>query len=188
MSPAVRVREFGVTDIQNYAVKVIWEPEGSLTGGEIEVFPAFHAAPFSRMLTLNRKEPFNMTIQYAQPVPYPDSIIGKWLIKDVKPNEKGELQEVKVKVRINHHGIVLISSASLVDKKEIDESQSAGDEQQSGEQAAPTSATGEPMEVSQEVSASALHLTVKIFFTFVLFWMLDFKELLLQKNYKNTVK
>ncbi|XP_055908529.1 heat shock 70 kDa protein 4 isoform X2 [Eupeodes corollae] len=150
MSPAVRVREFGVTDIQNYAVKVIWEPEGSLTGGEIEVFPAFHAAPFSRMLTLNRKEPFNMTIQYAQPVPYPDSIIGKWLIKDVKPNEKGELQEVKVKVRINHHGIVLISSASLVDKKEIDESQSAGDEQQSGEQAAPTSATGEPMEVSQE--------------------------------------
>lgn len=152
MSPAVRVREFGVTDIQNYAVKVLWEPEGSLTGGEIEVFPAFHAAPFSRMLTLNRKEPFNMTIQYAQPVPYPDPIIGKWFIKDVKPNEKGELQEVKVKVRINHHGIVLISSASLVDKKELDEQQAANDEQ-AGDQAAqpPTPGTGgEPMDLSHE--------------------------------------
>lgn len=156
MSPAVRVREFGVTDIQNYAVKVVWDPEGTPAGGEIEVFPVFHAAPFSRMLTLNRKEPFSIIIQYAQPVPYPDPIIGKWHIKDVKPNEKGELQEVKVKVRINHHGIVLISSASLVDKKEVDEIQAAAEEQQqqtqtAGDQAQPpNSGSGEPMDLSHE--------------------------------------
>ncbi|XP_075164308.1 heat shock protein 70Cb isoform X2 [Haematobia irritans] len=154
MSPAVRVREFGVTDIQNYAVKVTWEGEGSAAGGGIEVFPVFHAAPFSRLLTLNRKEPFTMTVQYAQPIPYPDPIIGRWTIKDVKPNEKGDYSEVKVKVRINHHGIVLISSASLVDKKEVEEpvtpqpaeqpnaDQPAGGEQQQN--------NGEPMDVQQE--------------------------------------
>lgn len=162
MSPAVRVREFGVTDIQNYAVKVTWDGEDSMGGGGIEVFPTFHAAPFSRLLTLNRKEPFTMTVQYAQPVPYPDSVIGRWTIKDIKPNERGEHSEVKVKVRINHHGIVLISNASLVDKKEVEESSSnsqlnesqansaeqlsSGQDQQQGQ----TNNAGEPMDVSQE--------------------------------------
>lgn len=156
MSPAVRVREFGVTDIQNYPVKVTWEGEGTLPGGGIEVFPTFHAAPFSRLLTLNRKEPFTMTVQYAQTVPYPDPIIGRWTIKDVKPNDKGEYSEVKVKVRINHHGIVLISSASLVDRKEIEEpaapqsgEQVNTEQTNAGEGQQPNA--GEPMEVSQEV-------------------------------------
>ncbi|XP_014098113.1 heat shock 70 kDa protein 4 isoform X2 [Bactrocera oleae] len=164
MSPAVRVREFGVTDIQNYAVKVSWDGEGSQAGGEIEVFPAFHSAPFSRLLTLNRKEPFSMTVQYAQAIPFPDPVIGKWFIKDVKPNERGEHQEVKVKVRINHHGLVLISSASLVDKKE-EESSNAGvtageqnlapssDEKgNAGDQQQQTGNGGEPMDVQQEGS------------------------------------
>lgn len=155
MSPAVRVREFGVTDIQPYAVKVNWDGEGATAGSGIEVFPVFHAAPFSRLLTLNRKEPFGMTVQYAQQIPYPDPIIGRWIIKDVKPNDKGEYSDVKVKVRINHHGIVLISSASLVEKKEVEEpatpqptegnaEQPAGGEQQQN--------NGEPMDVQQEVS------------------------------------
>lgn len=158
MSPAVRVREFGVTDIQNYAVKVTWDGEGSLPGGGIEVFPVFHAAPFSRLLTLNRKEPFTMTVQYAQAVPYPDPTIGRWTIKDVKPNDKGEYSEVKVKVRINHHGIVLISSASLVDKKEPEEpatpqpsEQQSNAEQPAAGEGQPPNA-GEPMDVSQEGS------------------------------------
>ncbi|XP_037934202.1 heat shock 70 kDa protein 4 isoform X2 [Teleopsis dalmanni] len=162
MSPAVRVREFGVTDIQNYSVKASWDGEGNMAGGEIEVFPAFHAAPFSRLLTLTRKEPFVMTVSYAQQIPYTDPIIGKWYIKDIKPNEKGEHQEVKVKVRINHHGIVLISSASLVDKKEVEDlGASAGDhnapetgseenigESQQQQQQPPN--VGEPMDTAQE--------------------------------------
>lgn len=169
MSPAVRVRDFGVTDIQNYPVKVSWEAEGPLTAGEIEVFPVFHPAPFSRLLTLNRREPFTMTVQYAQQVPYPDPIIGKWYIKDVKPNEKGEHQEVKVKVRINHHGIVLISSASLVDKKELEEVPPAtaeqqpnatGEEKSGGGEQQP--ATGEPMDVTQEVCAKFLFVPIVV--------------------------
>lgn len=80
MSPAVRVRDFGVTDIQNYAVKVSWDGEGNQMG-ELEVFPAFHAAPFSRLLTLYRREPFNMKVLYAEQIPYPDQFIGKFTKK-----------------------------------------------------------------------------------------------------------
>lgn len=160
MSPAVRVREFSVTDIQNYAVKVSWDGEGGTQHGEMDVFPAFHAAPFGRLLTLFRREPFNMQISYAQQIPYPDSTIGRWYIKDVKPNEKGESQEIKIKVRINHHGIVLISSASLVEKKETIENENPNEEkdaanQQQQQQQSPPQQTGEPMEVAQEGSNDA---------------------------------
>ncbi|XP_068149135.1 heat shock 70 kDa protein 4 isoform X2 [Drosophila tropicalis] len=138
MSPAVRVREFGVTDIQNFAVKVLWDGEGGAGPGEIEIFPQFHVSPFSRLLTINRKAPFNVSIVYGQPVPYPDQTIGVWKIKDVKPTERGEGQEVKLKVRINYNGIVLISSATLLEKKEVEEAAAAAAADQAAAGAAPT--------------------------------------------------
>lgn len=134
MSPAVRVREFGVIDIQNYAVRVCWDAVGSTNSGNIEVFPRFHTAPFSRLLTLNRKDSFRLVLQYSQTVPYPDPVIGHWYIKDVRPNERGDFSEIKVKVRINHHGIVLIASASLVEKKELDDGTSASNGTVNGSQ------------------------------------------------------
>ncbi|SPP76113.1 heat shock 70 kDa protein 4 isoform X2 [Drosophila guanche] len=155
MSPAVRVREFGVTDIQNYAVKVLWDSEGSAGPGEIEIFPQFHASPFSRLLTINRKGPFNVSIVYGQQVPYPDQTIGVWKVKDVKPNERGEGQEVKLKVRINNNGIVLISSATLVEKKEAEEAaaaEQAASEEKSSEQAGGASNSGESADGQQEGS------------------------------------
>lgn len=153
MSPAVRVREFGVTDIQNYAVKVLWDSEGSAAPGEIEIFPQYHASPFSRLLTINRKGPFNVSIVYGQQVPYPDQTIGVWKVKDVKPTERGEGQDVKLKVRINNNGIVLISSATLVEKKEAEEAAAAAEqaasEEKPGDQ---TNNSGEPADGQQEVS------------------------------------
>lgn len=154
MSPAVRVREFGVTDIQNYPVKVSWDGEGG--HGELDVFPAYHPAPFSRMLNLYRREPFTIQISYsdAKNLPYPDPYIGHWVIKGVKPNAENESQEVKVKLRINHNGIVLISSAQMVEKKdasELEADKANNEEAQDGQ----TPAAGqvpqspEPMEVQE---------------------------------------
>ena len=79
MSPAVRARDFSVIDIQNYAVNVSWDVDGSQPG-EMEVFSQFHAAPFSRLLTLFRREPFNMQIFYADPKVFPDATIGKFCL------------------------------------------------------------------------------------------------------------
>lgn len=61
-------------------------------------------------------------------------------MNDVKPSVTGEAQEVKVKVRINHNGILLISSAQMVEKKELQE------EQQNGENEQPQSPTEPPTE------------------------------------------
>ncbi len=56
-------------------------------------------------------------------------------MKDVKANAAGESQEVKVKVRIDHNGILFISSASMVDKREVETENGATEQNDtSGEQ------------------------------------------------------
>ncbi|XP_059622200.1 heat shock 70 kDa protein 4 isoform X2 [Phlebotomus argentipes] len=123
MSPAVRVRDFKVQDIQNYPVHVSWDGDPNMEN-RMEVFPALHAAPFSRMLTLFRREAFAMEIYYGD-APYPDHYIGRWVIRDIKPNSAGESQEVKVKIRINQNGIISITSATLTEKKDPSEASEA---------------------------------------------------------------
>lgn len=76
LSPAVRVRDFSVTDIQPYAVNLAFDNEnGQRT--VMEVFPVNHAAPFSRLLTMMRHEPFAITLAYADPSPSLDPFIGE---------------------------------------------------------------------------------------------------------------
>ncbi|XP_047545505.1 heat shock 70 kDa protein 4L isoform X4 [Vanessa atalanta] len=154
LSPAVRVREFNVTDAQPYAVRLAWDAARG-EDGDMEVFPAFHAAPFSKMLTFYRKEPFSVSAYYSDQVPYPDSFIGQWNIRDVQATAEGESQKVKLKVRVNIHGIVTVASASLVEKKQ-DSSQNENVEMENsnenaqGTQDAPMETNGGSQEQQQQ--------------------------------------
>ncbi|XP_047360287.1 97 kDa heat shock protein isoform X1 [Vespa velutina] len=118
LSPAVRVREFSVTDIQPYPLKLTWDPTQG-EEGEMEVFGHNHPIPFSKMLTFYRSNSFTLTASYnTPPSSYPETHIGVFVIKNVKPTPEGEASKVKVKVRINLNGILTIASASLVEKRE----------------------------------------------------------------------
>lgn len=57
-------------------------------------------------------------------------IVGQFTVKDVKPTPDGESAKVKVKVRINLHGILAINSASLVEKLPASESDVTEDQSQ----------------------------------------------------------
>ncbi|XP_045478731.1 heat shock 70 kDa protein 4 isoform X2 [Harmonia axyridis] len=131
LSPAIRVRDFNVTDVQSYPISVFWETsaEGD-AGGNMEIFPVKQAVPFSKLLTIYRHEPFAIKACYSGNVPYPDKNIGTWIIKDVRPNAEGKAQKVKVKVRLNLNGIMSISSASLFEAKNASEPDSPEEEQQ----------------------------------------------------------
>lgn len=62
LSPVFKVREFSVTDIQPYPIKLVWDNtsgEGQATG-EMEVFPVNHPVPFSKMLTFYKTETFQV--------------------------------------------------------------------------------------------------------------------------------
>lgn len=72
----------------------------------------------------------------------------------MKPAATGEAQEVKVKVRINQNGILLISSAQMVEKKAEEEQLNGENEPQSPTEPAPEGQTpsGEPMDTQEAVS------------------------------------
>ncbi|XP_013185650.1 97 kDa heat shock protein isoform X1 [Amyelois transitella] len=150
LSPAVRVREFSVTDVQPYAVHLAWDAARG-EDGDMEVFPAFHAAPFTKMLTFYRKEPFSVSAYYSGQIPFPDTFIGQWHIRDVQPTAEGESQKVKLKVRVNINGIVTVASASLVEKKQ-DNAQNENIEMENSEntpQEAPMETNGGSQESQQ---------------------------------------
>merc|ERR1719312_750326 len=121
LSPTFKVREFSVTDIQPYPIKLVWKGASKDDSGEMEVFPRFHAVPFSKMLTFFKTEAFCVTGEYSADVPYPTKHIGVFEILEVRPNAEGGSQKVKVKVRVNPNGVFNVSSASLIEKQEVEE-------------------------------------------------------------------
>uniref|UniRef100_A0A3B4XMS6 Heat shock protein 4b n=1 Tax=Seriola lalandi dorsalis TaxID=1841481 RepID=A0A3B4XMS6_SERLL len=125
LSPAFKVREFSITDIVSYPISLKWHSAAEEGLSDCEVFPKNHAAPFSKVLTFYRKEPFSLEAYYNSPneLPYPDPTIGQFLIQKVVPQASGESSKVKVKVRVNIHGIFSVSSASLVEVQKSDETE-----------------------------------------------------------------
>jgi len=119
LSPTFRVREFSVTDLQPYAVKLNWTAESDT--GDMVVFPKFHQVPFSKILTFYRRDNFAVESEYDGEVPVIDKKIGHFEIGEVRPLTDGGNQKVKVKVRINLHGIFVVSSANYVEKHEVEE-------------------------------------------------------------------
>merc|ERR1719210_2978088 len=119
LSPTFRVREFSVTDLQPYPIKLNWKAETDT--GDMVVFPKFHQVPFSKILTFYRRDNFKIEAEYDGDVPVMNPLIGQFEIGDVKPLADGGNQKVKVKVRVNLHGVFVTSSANYTEKHEIEE-------------------------------------------------------------------
>ncbi|MEQ2286410.1 Heat shock 70 kDa protein 4L [Ameca splendens] len=118
LSPAFKVREFCITDVVPFPITLRWKSPTEDGLGECEVFNKNHAAPFSKVITFHKKEPFDLEAFYSssQELPYPDHRIGCFSVRNVVPQPDGDSSKVKVKVRINIHGILSVSSASLIEK------------------------------------------------------------------------
>uniref|UniRef100_A0A8C2KE13 Heat shock 70 kDa protein 4L-like n=1 Tax=Cyprinus carpio TaxID=7962 RepID=A0A8C2KE13_CYPCA len=119
LSPAFKVREFSITDAVPFPITLRWKSPTDESVGECEVYSKNHAAPFSKVITFHKKEPFDLEAFYSSPheLPYPDSRIGRFTIQNVMPQPDGGSSKVKVKVRVNMHGIFSVSSASLIEKQ-----------------------------------------------------------------------
>ncbi|XP_030306638.1 heat shock 70 kDa protein 4L isoform X2 [Calypte anna] len=122
LSPAFKVREFSITDVVPYSVTLRWKSSYEEGTGECEVFSKNHAAPFSKVITFHKKEPFDLEAYYTHPheVPYPDSRIGRFTIQNVGPQHDGDNSKVKVKVRVNIHGLFSVANASVIEKLNVE--------------------------------------------------------------------
>uniref|UniRef100_A0A8C5X345 Heat shock 70 kDa protein 4L n=1 Tax=Malurus cyaneus samueli TaxID=2593467 RepID=A0A8C5X345_9PASS len=122
LSPAFKVREFSITDVVPYSITLRWKSSYEEGTGECEVFSKNHAAPFSKVITFHKKEPFDLEAYYTHPheVPYPDSRIGRFTIQNVGPQHDGDNSKVKVKVRVNIHGLFSVANASIIEKQNVE--------------------------------------------------------------------
>ncbi|KAE8225021.1 hypothetical protein CF319_g2174 [Tilletia indica] len=126
LSPVFRVREFAIHDASPYAIKVTWDktPDVPDEENELVVFQPNNPIPSTKILTFYRKSDFELEASYADPSQIPTGInpwLGKFTIKGVKPTATGDHSIVKVKARLNQHGIINFESAYLVEEVEKEE-------------------------------------------------------------------
>merc|ERR1719383_630778 len=123
LSPTFRVRDFSVEDCQNYPIDLVFDNADGSGEQRMEVFPARSSVPSSKILTFYRKEPFRLRVEYGkleneETLPYSNPVIGEFMVNDVVATEEGEPSKVKVKVRMDLHGIFKVAHAQMVVKKE----------------------------------------------------------------------
>lgn len=125
LSPVFRVREFHVHDANMYPIKVTWEKVPDVDEEtELVVFNPNNPIPSTKILTFYRKEPFAIEAYYANPEQLPAGTnpwIGRFQIKGVTPNAQGDHSIVKIKARLNLHGVLNFESAYVVEEVEKEE-------------------------------------------------------------------
>eukprot|EP00276_Gloeochaete_wittrockiana_P006546 CAMPEP_0184645614 /NCGR_PEP_ID=MMETSP0308-20130426/2127_1 /TAXON_ID=38269 /ORGANISM="Gloeochaete witrockiana, Strain SAG 46.84" /LENGTH=839 /DNA_ID=CAMNT_0027074803 /DNA_START=71 /DNA_END=2590 /DNA_ORIENTATION=- len=158
LSPAFKVREFLVHDVAPYPINVTWKSsprdenemaiDTSSTLQSSKVFPKYNPLPSTKLLTFKKYEPFEVQAVYADPSVLAKGVsphIGRATITGIPPIKDRESARIKLKVKLNVHGILSADSAQLIEDDEADTTQSpAPTPAQSPGDAAPTSESPSP--------------------------------------------
>ncbi|KAJ7864962.1 heat shock protein 70 family [Mycena olivaceomarginata] len=126
LSPVFRVRDFHMQDVTHYPVKVQWAPSPTdpEDDTELTVFQQGDKLPSTKVLSFYRREPFDLEALYAEPKGLPGGInpwLGRFTVKEVPADPKGDSTCVRVKTRVNLHGIVSFEGAYVEEVEEKDE-------------------------------------------------------------------
>ncbi|XP_057772766.1 heat shock 70 kDa protein 14-like [Salvia miltiorrhiza] len=126
LSPTFKVREFQVNECFPFPISLTWKaPAGDTQNGgdnvqSTVVFPKGNPIPSMKALTFYRSETFTLDVQYADvselqaPAKISHYTIGPF------QSTNGEKAKLKVKVRLNLHGIVSVESATLLEEEEVE--------------------------------------------------------------------
>ncbi|KAF9234292.1 heat shock protein 70 family [Melanogaster broomeanus] len=125
-SPTFRVREFHMRDISHYPIQVCWERSEADPDEhtELTVFPRGNSVPSTKLLTFYRKGPFDIEARYLEPEGLPGGInpwIATFSTKNVPADPRGDLTCVKLKTRLNLHGVMSFDSAHVEEVEEREE-------------------------------------------------------------------
>jgi heat shock protein 4 len=121
LSPTFRVRDFHLSDITPYSIKVQWAPVPTEPDDDTElvVFPRGNSIPSTKVLTFFRKEPFDVEATYAEPGLLPGGInpwISNFTAKSVNVDSSGPSADascVRLKTRLNVHGVLSFEAAYI---------------------------------------------------------------------------
>ncbi|RMZ71896.1 heat shock Hsp88 [Pyrenophora seminiperda CCB06] len=126
LSPVFRVRDFSVHDMVNYPVEFTWEKSEDIPDEDtnLTVFNKGNVMPSTKILTFYRKHPFDLEARYAKPELLPGKMnpwIGRFSVKGVKEDPKGDFMICKLKARLNVHGVLNVESGYYVEETEVEE-------------------------------------------------------------------
>jgi len=154
LSPTFRVKDFSIMDCQPYPITLTWQATLE-DDSQMEVFNRFHSIPFSKMLTFYRKEPFSLEAHYtvAKDIPYPTADIGSFYIDKIVSQADGGCSKVKVKVRIDIHGLLTIPSATMVEKLLDSEEKNEKMEVENGPSSDASPSNDQPIEQNEDTKA-----------------------------------
>jgi len=113
LSPLFKVREFFITDINPYPIKISWNGEEKVES--IEIFCRNNIIPCSKALTIYKDSEFDIISEYSQPdlLPPGTSIfLGKYHIPVPK---KEESHKIRVKVKIDINNMFKLEDAQLIE-------------------------------------------------------------------------
>ncbi|GMH15960.1 hypothetical protein Nepgr_017801 [Nepenthes gracilis] len=127
LSPTFKVREFQVNESFPFSIALSWKGPAQETQSDVSesqqstiVFPKGNSIPSVKALTFYRSGTFAVDILYADvsevqaPAKISTYTIGPF------QSAKGERAKLKVKVRLNLHGIISVESATLLEEEEIE--------------------------------------------------------------------
>lgn len=147
LSPAFKVRDFQVNDITLYPIALSWtSSSGGATAaesmevdGETDVAPAkpgasstvvftkYNSVPNTKMLTFYRKDTFTLTAAYDSAASLPNGFptkIAEFTVSNIPPrtpDEDGKVEpaRIKVKLRLDIHGTMILESAVAIEEHEV---------------------------------------------------------------------
>lgn len=131
LSPTFRVRDFEVQDAYPFNICLAWKGAAPVSdeGGIYAeascnsiVFPKGNAVPSTKMLTFYRSGTFHIDALYGDLHDLPPGTpqkINTFTIGPFKPT-KMEKAKIKLKIRLNLHGIVSVESASMIEEDEVE--------------------------------------------------------------------
>ncbi|KAH0457383.1 hypothetical protein IEQ34_012698 [Dendrobium chrysotoxum] len=127
LSPTFKVREFQVHESFPFTIALSWKGSSNDSQNEaadaqqsVVVFPKGNQIPSVKALTFYRSNTFSVDVTYADVNdPCIPTKISTYTIGPFKTSS-GERGKLKVKVRLNLHGIVSIESATLLEEEEVD--------------------------------------------------------------------
>ncbi|GBG73459.1 hypothetical protein CBR_g16801 [Chara braunii] len=131
LSPTFKVRQFEVLDAYPFAIDLVWskgpQSDAAAPAEEEEpktkepIFPKGCTFPAMKQLTFNRSEPFTIDAVYADINDLPAGTPKKFAsfqIGPFTPTKPGEKVKLKVKVKLDVHGILKVESATMIETEE----------------------------------------------------------------------
>lgn len=98
-------------------------------------------------MTFYRREPFSIEAHYSDVSVFPkgtNSWIGSYKIDNVTPDSKGDVKTIKIKARLNVHGILDVSSAQAIEEVLVEDTTPVSPQATTDDAAAKPSATAKP--------------------------------------------